>query len=125
MGLACSRDFSHHVRCDWRSTRLYRVGANAPDTTSFNDALSTIRKYGVQPAPAILKRLEAGARGQIPENPKPGDAVFQHVDNRIIANNRLLVDSASKKAKEELGFNTLILGTELEGEAKDAARFLP
>jgi len=98
-------------------------GPTAPDTTSFNDALSTIRKYGVQPAPAILKRLEAGARGQIAENPKPGDAVFQHVDNRIIANNRLLVDSATKKAKE-LGFNTLILGTELEGEAKAAARFL-
>jgi hydroxypyruvate reductase len=98
-------------------------GPTAPDTTSFDDALSTIRKYGVQPAPSILQRLEAGVRGQIPENPKPGDPVFRNVDNRIIANNRLLVDSASKKAKE-LGFNTLILGTELEGEAKNVARFL-
>ena len=51
-------------------------GPTAPDTTSFNDALSTIRKYGVQPAPAILKRLEAGAHGQIPENPKPGGSGF-------------------------------------------------
>src|SRR5215831_9738883 len=98
-------------------------GPTAPDTTSFSDALSTIRKYGVQPAPAILKRLEDGSHGRIPENPKPPDPIFRHVDNRIIANNRLLVDSASKKAKE-LGFNTLILGTELEGEAKEAARFL-
>ncbi len=98
-------------------------GPTAPDTTSFTDALATIQKYGVQPAPAILERLEAGARGQIPENPKPGDPVFRHVDNLIIANNRLLVDAASKKA-EDLGFNTLILGTELEGEAKDVARFL-
>ena len=98
-------------------------GPTAPDTTSFNDALSTIRKYGVQPAPAILKRLEDGSHGKIPENPKPGDPIFRHVENRIIANNRLLVESASRKAKE-LGFNTLILGTELEGEAKEAARFL-
>jgi hydroxypyruvate reductase len=98
-------------------------GPTAPDTTSFSDALSTIRKYGVQPAPAILKRLEDGVRGQIPENPKPGDPIFRHVENVIIANNRLLVSSASKKAKE-LGFNTMILGTELEGEAKEAARFL-
>jgi hydroxypyruvate reductase len=98
-------------------------GPTAPDTTSFEDALSTIRKYEVQPAPAILKRFDAGMRGQIPENPKPGDPIFRHVENRIIANNRLLVDSASKKAKE-LGFNTMILGTELEGEAKEAARFL-
>jgi len=98
-------------------------GPTAPDTTSFNDALATIRKYGVQPAPAIQERLEAGVRGEIPENPKPGDPVFRLVDNLIIANNRLLVDAASKKAKE-LGFNTLTLSTELEGEAKDVARFL-
>jgi len=98
-------------------------GPTAPDTTSFNEALATIRKYGVQPAPAILGRLEAGARGEIAENPKPGDSIFRHVDNLIIANNRLLVEAASKKAKE-LGFHTMILGTELEGEAKDVARFL-
>jgi len=98
-------------------------GPTAPDTTSFNDALSTIQKYGVQPPPGIMSRIEAGVRGQIPENPKPGDPIFQNVDNRIIANNRLLVDAASKKAKE-LGFVPLILGTELEGEAKEAAKFL-
>jgi glycerate 2-kinase len=98
-------------------------GPTAPDTTSFHDALATMQKYAVQPAAAVLRRLENGSRGKIAENPKPGDPLFRNVDNRIIANNRLLVDAASKKAKE-LGFNTLILGTELEGEAKDAARFL-
>lgn len=98
-------------------------GPTAPDTTSFNDALATIQKYGVQPPPAIMDRIESGARGQIPENPKPGDPIFQSVDNLIIANNRLLVDAASKRAKE-LGFSPLILGTELEGEAKEVAKFL-
>jgi len=98
-------------------------GPTAPDTTSFNEALEIIRKYGVQPAAAILQRLEAGTRGEIPENPKPGDPIFQNVENLIIANNRLLVDAASKRARE-LGFHPLILGTELEGEAKDVARFL-
>jgi len=97
-------------------------GPTAPDTTSFRDALATIRKYGVQPPPAIMKRIEAGARGEIPENPKPGDSIFETVDNRIIANNRLLVDAASKKARD-LGLSTLILGTELEGEAKEVAKF--
>jgi len=96
-------------------------GPTAPDTTSFADALATIQKYGVNPSKTILQRLMAGARGQIPENPKPGDPVFQSVDNRIIANNQLLVDAASKKAKE-LGFNTVNLGTGLAGEAKDVAR---
>src|SRR5262249_20305209 len=47
-----------------------------------------------------------------------GDPVFERVDNVVIANNRLLVDSASRRARE-LGFNTLILATEIEGEAKE------
>lgn len=96
-------------------------GPTAPDTTSFWDAMATIQKYGVTPSKAILERLKAGAVGTIPENPKPGDPVFENVENLIIANNRILVDVASKKARE-LGFNTMILGTELEGEAKDVAR---
>ncbi|HLQ78528.1 MAG TPA: MOFRL family protein, partial [Terriglobia bacterium] len=82
---------------------------------------ATIQKYGVQPSKAVQQRLQAGLHGEIPDNPGPGDPVFQHVDNLIIANNRLLVDAASMKARE-LGFHTMILGTEIEGEAKEAAR---
>jgi len=96
-------------------------GPTAPDTTSFGDAMATIQKYGVQPSKAVQQRLQAGLHGEIPDNPGPGDPVFQHVDNLIIANNRLLVDAASMKARE-LGFHTMILGTEIEGEAKEAAR---
>lgn len=96
-------------------------GPTAPDTTSFWDAMATIQKYGVNPSKAILERLKAGTAGRIAENPKPDDPVFHNVVNRIIANNQLLVDAASNKAKQ-LGFHTLVLGTELEGEAKDVAR---
>jgi hydroxypyruvate reductase len=97
-------------------------GPTAPDTTSFEDAENTIRKYGVQPSQSIRKRLRAGVLGQISENPKPGDPLFQHVDNVIIANNQLLVDAASEKARE-LGFNTRILGTGFGGEARDLAQY--
>jgi glycerate 2-kinase len=97
-------------------------GPTAPDTTSFSDALAIVQKYGIQTPPAVLERLQEGARGHIPETPKPGDAVFKNVDNVIIANNRLLVDAAAAKA-QALGFNTMILGTEVEGEAKDISRF--
>ena len=96
-------------------------GPTAPDTTSFSEALSIVRKYGVDIPRAVAERLEAGARGQIPDTPKPGDPVFRNVDNLIIASNRLLVDAAADKA-QSLGFKTLILGTELEGEARDIAR---
>ena len=96
-------------------------GPTAPDTTSFQDAENTIRKYAVQPAQSIRERLRAGALGQIPENPKPGDPLFQNVDNVIIANNQLLVDAASEKARE-LGFNARILGTGFGGEARELAQ---
>ena len=97
-------------------------GPTAPDTTSFSDALATIQKYGVDVPAAVLKRFQEGAHGRIPDTPKPGDPVFKRVENVVIANNRLLVDAALEKARE-LNFKTLILGTEVEGEAKDVGRF--
>ena len=98
-------------------------GPTAPDTTSFRDALTVIQKYGVSAPAAVMERLEAGARDEIPDTPKPGDLIFENVDNVIIANNRILIDSARERA-EALGFNTLVLTTELEGEAREAGGFL-
>jgi len=97
-------------------------GPTAPDTTSFSDAFAIIQKYGLQVPEAVSERLQNGARGQIPETPKPGDPVFKNVANHIIANNQLLIDAAAGKARE-MNFNTLVLGTEVEGEAKDIGRF--
>ena len=97
-------------------------GPTAPDTTSFPDALAVIQKYGIGVSEAISDRLQQGVQGKIPETPKPGDPIFKTVENHIIANNRLLVEASSNKAGE-LGFNPLILGTEVEGEAKDVGGF--
>jgi len=93
-------------------------GPTAPDTTSFADAMDITQKHGIHLPRPVLQRFERGARREIPETPKPGDAVFERVENHIIANNRLLVDAAVDKARE-LKFNTLVLATEIEGEAKD------
>lgn len=97
-------------------------GPTAPDTTSFSDALAIVQRYGVDVSNRVRERFEQGARGRIPDTPKPGDPVFSRVENHIIANNSLLMDAAAKKARE-LNFNTLILGTEVEGEAKDVGLF--
>jgi hydroxypyruvate reductase len=97
-------------------------GPTAPDTTSFSDALAIIQKYGLEVPHDVKERFQEGSRGRIPETPKPGDAIFKNVDNYVIANNRLLIDAAMDKARE-LQLNTLILGTEVEGEAKDIGRF--
>src|SRR5262249_33265373 len=96
-------------------------GPTAPDTTSFTDALNILRKYAVDVPAAVRERFEKGAKGVIPDTPKPGDAIFDRVENHIVANNRLLVDAAVEKARD-LGFRTLILATEVEGEAKDVGQ---
>lgn len=97
-------------------------GPTAPDTTTFADALGIIRKYGVEVPDPVLERLEAGARGDIRETPKYGDPVFERCSNHLVANNRLLVEAAASKARK-LGFNTLVLSSEIEGEARDVGRF--
>jgi glycerate-2-kinase len=97
-------------------------GPTAPDTTSFTDALEIIRRYGVQVPGPVLQRFQDGATGRIPDTPKPGDSLFDRVENHIIANNKLLVDAAAEKARN-LNFNTLILSTALQGEAKEAGGF--
>src|SRR5262249_43076720 len=93
-------------------------GPTSPDTTSFSDALAVVQKYRIQVPQAVSDRFQEGARGRIPETPKPGDPVFDRVENYIIANNRLLVDAAAGKARE-FSFNTQIIATGIEGEAKD------
>jgi glycerate 2-kinase len=97
-------------------------GPTAPDTTTFADALSIVEKYGVVAAGPILDRLRSGARGEIPETPKRGDPMFERVNNHIVANNQLLVDAAAIRARE-LGFSTLVLSSQVEGEARDVGRF--
>jgi len=77
-----------------------------------------------QPAPAISER-PGGPRssrqisGKIPNRAIP---IFRHsrpCDHR--ENNRLLPSMRRPKKAKELGLQTSILGTELEGEAKDRA----
>ena len=97
-------------------------GPTAPDTTTFADALGIVRKYGIPVPSAVQDRFERGGRGEIGETPKQGDPLFERVSNHIIADNRLLLDSASNRAKE-LGFKTMVLSSEIEGEARDAGRF--
>jgi len=95
-------------------------GPAAPDTTTFNDAISILKKYDLwkNVAPKVVKkRLEAGLRGEIPETPKPGDEVFEKTHNVIVGNNRTAALAACQEAKE-LGFNSLLLSSMVEGEAR-------
>ncbi len=97
-------------------------GPTAPDEATYADALAILDRFGLTdqvPAP-VRRHLERGARGEIPETPKPGDPVFSRVANHVIGNNRLVVKAAEARARE-LGFHTRVLTRALQGEAREVA----
>jgi len=97
-------------------------GPFVPDTSTFGDVLHIFRKYGLQDVPpAIMAHVNAGARGEIPETPKAGDHIFDHLFNIIVGSNMLALEAAEKKA-ESLGYGTLILSSMVEGETREVAR---
>ena len=100
-------------------------GPTAPDSSTFRDAIAVLRKrevWAATPA-AVRARLEAGARGDLEETPKPGDRIFTRVSHHVIGNNALVTDAAVARAAE-LGYRPTLLTRALEGEARDVAREL-
>ncbi len=98
-------------------------GPTAPDPTTYVDALRVLTTRGVLDAvpAAVREHLEAGARGDRDETPKPDDPVWDRVDNVVIGNNTLVVDAAVSAAKA-LGFQTELVTRQLQGEAREVAR---
>ncbi len=68
-----------------------------------------------------MERLRKGLRGEIPETPKPGDPVFDRVQNVIIAENYTAAAAALEEARKQ-GFNAMLLTTFLEGEAREIGK---
>ncbi len=98
-------------------------GPTVPDTTTFQDAWRVLEQFGLtnDVPEAITSRLQAGLRGEIPDTLKAGDAIFAKVQNVVVASNELAAESAMSRARE-LGFNTILLSTFVEGEAREIAK---
>jgi hydroxypyruvate reductase len=96
-------------------------GPTVPDLTTYEDAFSVLRKYRLEDSlpRQILDHLHKGKLGKIPDTPKEGDPIFKKVQNVIIGNNYTAANSAMQQARQE-GFNSLLLTTSLEGEARAA-----
>jgi hydroxypyruvate reductase len=100
-------------------------GPTAPDPTTFADALDVLRRRGLLPTTprAVRARLEAGARGELPETPKRGARIFRRQSIHVIGSNRLSVAAAARASRRE-GLRPLVLTTRLEGEAREVAGVL-
>jgi len=100
-------------------------GPTVPDTSSFGDAYAVLERYGVvadTPAP-IVERLRRGMAGALAETLKPGDQRFAGVHNLIVGSNPQAATAALDTARAA-GFNTLLLTTFLQAEAREAGRVL-
>jgi len=98
-------------------------GPTVPDKSTFDDCLKILEKYQIRERipVSVVDLLEKGARGEAEETPKAGDPAFQRTQNLVIASNILAVQAAQRKAGE-LGYNSLILSTFIEGETREVAR---
>lgn len=97
-------------------------GPTVPDPTTFADALEVLtrRRIASRVPAAVLARLEAGARGDLPETPKPDDPIFRRTVNVLVGTNALAVAAAERRARA-LGYRTLVLSTTVTGEAREVA----
>ena len=100
-------------------------GPTVPDTTTFAQAHGVLEKYDLlDKVPAsIVEHLRAGVAGKIAETPKEGDPIFATVYNLVVGSNEIAAWAALNRARE-LGFNTQLLSTYVEGEAREVAKVL-
>lgn len=94
-------------------------GPCSPDPTGFAEARAVLARFAVTP-PAPVARLLAEA---VSETPKPGDALFDRVDYRLIATPRLALEAAALAAVAR-GYLPLVLGDAIEGEAREMAKVM-
>ena len=97
-------------------------GPTVPDNSTFKDAMDVIKKYNlVDKLPAnVMILLKQGLRGDIKDTPKEGlikDRTF------IIGNLKHALTAAKEKAVS-MGYETEIISSELQGEARDVGRWL-
>jgi glycerate 2-kinase len=89
-------------------------GPAAPDASTRADALAVLTKYGIAIPTSIAKHLD----NAVSETPKPGDPRLAEVVNILVATPQKSMEAAAKVARDA-GLATMILGSAIEGEARD------
>jgi glycerate 2-kinase len=96
-------------------------GPCAPDPSTYADALAALEYYKIHAPCAVMDTLRAGAEGKLKETPKPGDIVFDQVENRVIATAHDSLLAAAEYFHLQ-GIPAVILGDSVTGEARDVAK---
>jgi hydroxypyruvate reductase len=91
-------------------------GPTVPDPTTLADAHAIVAKFKLDLPEAVTRALANAAN----ESPKPGDAIFSGTQFTLAARP---ADSlrAAEAAVRKAGYDCIMLGDSLEGEARDVA----
>jgi hydroxypyruvate reductase len=95
-------------------------GPCAPDPSSYADAVAVLARYAIVPPAAVSAHLRRGLRGEIPDAPKPGDAIFARVESRVIGGARQAL-AAAETYLQSRGISVINLG-EIEADSRELAR---
>jgi hydroxypyruvate reductase len=98
-------------------------GPTQPDSSSFEDCITIFDRYAIgdKLPETVISHIQKGLKGEVAENPKPGDPVFAAAQSAIVGSNIECILAAQKKARD-LGYGTLVLSTMVEGETREVAQ---
>ncbi|MBW2038733.1 MAG: glycerate kinase [Deltaproteobacteria bacterium] len=98
-------------------------GPTVGDMSTFADCIRVVEKYHLASRipPAVWGHLQKGAAGRVEETPKPDDPVLCETFNLIVGSNIHCLEAAARKA-QQLGYQTLVLSSFIEGETREAAK---
>ncbi len=92
-------------------------GPTVPDPTSCSDAIAVLDRYAIPISARIRKALQNG----ILETPKPLNPIFSRCETKIIVTPQQALEAAAQDALV-MGYEPLLLGDAIEGEARDIAK---
>ncbi|MSO69169.1 MAG: glycerate kinase [Alphaproteobacteria bacterium] len=88
-------------------------GPTVPDPSTFADARAVLAKYRITPPPSVAQHLMAARE----ESPKPGDPRLARAEARLAATPAGALKAAAAAARDA-GYEPVILGDAIEGEAR-------
>jgi glycerate 2-kinase len=91
-------------------------GPTVADPTTLADAQATIARYRMDVSDVVTKALADSSN----ETPKPGDAVFANSSYVLAARPADVFDKVEAAVRAN-GYESILLGTQVEGEARTAA----
>jgi glycerate 2-kinase len=97
-------------------------GPGIPDPSTWRDAAAAFDRYVAvdQQPPSVMALLAKGLAGELPDTPKPRDAVSARVIARVIAG-RFDAMAGAREAAERLGYDVEVIHEPVVGDASKAA----